>query len=79
MGRKPLQLLFVRFHFGKCRMEVAVHDLVSNRRRLIDLTWQAQGTMRAPPENWYESVVGEVRYQRTQELKQARGRFISGG
>jgi hypothetical protein len=57
-------------------MDVAVNDQAAGRRRMIKYRWKTKGTATAPPKHWYESVVGEVRFQRGQDGQEASGRKL---
>ena len=72
----PIELLFVRIYKGKQRMDVAVYDPVLDDRRLIKYRWFNKVTTDIPPIGWYEAVVGEVEYQRSQELNKKLGRYV---
>jgi len=73
---REVELLFVRLYLGKQRMEVGLFDPVLGGRRLIKYRWFDKVTTGVPPENWYKAILGEVEYQRTQELNKAKGRFV---
>lgn len=70
-----VRLRFVRLHLGKGWMEAAVDDLVAGKPRLIRYTWKERGR-EIPPDDWFDAIVGEVRYQRTQDWKRAQGRLM---
>jgi hypothetical protein len=75
--REP-KLAFVRFYCEKNRMDVAVEDLVYQKRRLIVLRWQSREPMPVP-RDWMDQVRGEVEYQRKMDQKRKMGRFVPGG
>lgn len=73
------KLLFVRLYLGESRMDVGLHDPLSDTRRLVQYQWQTKDATDVPPAVWHEAVLGEVRYQRAQELKKRTGRYIPRG
>jgi len=73
------KLQFVRLHLGEHRMDVVLHDPVLGDRRLIRYEWHAKEATDVPPDGWYNTVLGEVRFQRGQELQKRTGRFIPRG
>lgn len=69
-----LKLHFVRLYLGEHRMDVALHD--SDQPRIVKYSWLSAGLSDVPPADWYTAVVGEVQFQRAQELKARTGRLI---
>lgn len=72
-----VKLEFVRVYLGEQRMDVGLSDpTLEDPRRLVKYEWHDKEATDAPPDGWHESVLGEVKYQRTQELKAREGRLI---
>lgn len=71
-----IKLRLARVHLGQSRMDVAVDDLKTSTPRAIRFRWQAGEPTDAPPDHWYDSICGEVKYQRGQEHKRASGRAM---
>ena len=71
-----LILRLVRIYLGEQRMDVAMDDKRTDSQRLVQYSWSGDDDV--PPENWWESVRGEVQYQRSQDLKRASGRLLPG-
>lgn len=57
-------------------MDVAVSDPILNDVRLIKYIWHEKGASSTPPKTWYSAVIGEVQFQRGQELARKHGRLI---
>lgn len=74
MSDARLKLQFVRLYLGEHRMDVALLD--SDQPRIVKYTWRSADSSDAPPADWYKAVVGEVQFQRAQELKARTGRLI---
>jgi len=72
------KLQFVRLYLGEHRMDVALHDPTIPGPRLIHYKWHEKDGSDAPPEGWHKAVLGEVQFQRSQELKARTGRLIPG-
>jgi len=70
------KLQLVRLYLGEQRMDVGFFDPTIPGPRLIKYEWQEKHHSDFPPEGWYEAVVGEVQFQRAQELKARAGRLI---
>lgn len=71
-----IKLRLARVHLGQSRMDVAVDDLKTGTPRGIHFTWASVQPSDVPPDHWYDSVRGEVEYQRGQEQKRASGRAM---
>jgi len=79
MDKTP-KLQFVRVYLGEQRMDVGLHDpTLDDPRRLVRYEWHEKDATDTPPEDWYATVLGEVQYQRGQELKAATGRLVPRG
>lgn len=72
------KLLFVRIHLGKQKMDVGVEDRSQDKGRIVEYEWKTKEPSDVPPEKWYDTVVGEIAYQRAEDLKKASGRYIPG-
>lgn len=69
-------LRLVRVHLGKSQMDVVVDDPVTKAPRLVKCRWKTMVPTNVPPADWYSVILGEVTYQRSQELKRERGMLI---
>lgn len=69
-------LRLVRVLLGENRMDVIVDDPHAKAPRLVKYLWKTQVPTNVPPKNWHEAVLGEVVYQRGEELRRERGMFI---
>jgi len=78
MSDNSLRLRFVRLYLGKAKMDVCVYDPVLGDVRLVKYVWKAKEVTDEPPENWWSTVVGEVKYQRGVELRKKKGTFVVG-
>lgn len=78
MAAAAPKLEFVRVYLGEQRMDVRVHDPSINDSRVVVVNWQAGESTDVPPEVWYETVLGEIDFQRSRELKRAEGRLLPG-
>jgi len=68
------KLLFVVLHEGQPSLEATVED-DDRRRRRIDIRWMVKGE--APlPDNWWDTVLGEVEVQRTEDARKKSGRIL---
>jgi hypothetical protein len=67
----------VRWFVGRQKAEVVVDDETSGVRRIIDYEWKSKDPSPIP-ETWYESIKGEVEFQRSEELKKAKGLSLPG-
>lgn len=74
-----MKLQFVRAYPEEQRMDVALHDEHTGSDRVVAYTWALKNAEPVPPEGWWSSVVGEVNFQRSQELKRATGRDVPQG
>lgn len=79
MNGATLKLLFVRIYPQEQRMEVGFYDTILEGKRLVQYVWHTKDATPLPPVKWYKSVVGEVQFQRGQELQKKSGRFIPRG
>lgn len=71
-------LRFVRVHLGKSRMDVVVDDPVTKAPRLVKYRWKTKVQTNVPPADWHSTVLGEVMYQRSEELRRERGLLVPG-
>lgn len=69
-------LRLVRVYLGESRMDVVVDDPVTKAPRLVKYRWKTKVPTNVPPENWHSSVLGEVTYQRGEELRREQGRLV---
>ena len=73
------KLLFVRLYLGKHRMDVGLFDPILGDFRVVKYRWRARNASDTPPKTWHRAVIGEVKYQRTQEFKKQTGRLVPRG
>ena len=71
-------MVFVRLYKGGSRLDAVVEDSRFDKRRLIEYRWNSKLKSDTPPANWYKAVMGEVEFQRSQDLKAATGRVLPG-
>lgn len=76
MDDAGVRLRLVRLFLGEQRMEVVVDDLVSGIRRRVDYQWCTKTRTDTPPLKWHAAILGEVKYQRGQDLKKKSGRAL---
>ena len=65
-GREP-QLLFVRWYRNEQRLDAKFDDL--GAERLVQVRWHGTDVV---PETWFDTALGEVQYQRTQDALRAK-------
>lgn len=76
MADVGVRIRFVRVWLDDQRIEVAVDDVRVGKKRLIKYRWMTQSPDSSLPANWYESIKGEVQYQRGHEDRVASGRAL---
>ena len=62
----------VILYLGKQKLAAVVDG--PNARRTIDYTWLEKEPGDVPPKKWFEAVIGEIEYRRSEDLKKATGR-----
>lgn len=73
------KLRFVRIYVDEQRMDALLFDPILGDTRLIVYTWHEKNKGNVPPKTWHKSVIGEVQYQRGQELAKKQGRLLPRG
>ena len=76
MVDEGMEILMIRVYLGQFKMDVGVYDRVFGKKRMVEYRWYSKDGEDYPPEDWYESIVGEVRFRRGEDLRIEKGMFI---
>jgi hypothetical protein len=68
-----IKLRLVRVYLGEHRLDVGMEDLRTGEPRVVQYRWAAKDATDVPPLGWFEAVVGEVEFQRADELNPRPG------
>lgn len=67
-----IKLVAVVLYENEQRLEAVIEDSDGKRRR-IDLVWKSKDPT-GIPSHWWDSIIGEVEFQRTEEFNKNKGR-----